>query len=129
MFAGAAAAGPENVHEGEWEITTQVSIAGMPFQPKPVTRTQCVTAKDPVPHPADDQGKCEISTVKAGKTTTWHIKCDKGPNQKIEGDGEITYSGDSMEGKATLTMQTPRKPEPIQATQTVKGRRLGDCKK
>src|SRR6185295_13321817 len=96
LFAGPASAGGDNIHEGEWEITTQMSIQGMPFVPKPVTRTQCITRKDAVPKPAQEQGKCDISTTKTeGNKVSWQVKCEKGPNDSAEGSGEITYSGDS----------------------------------
>jgi hypothetical protein len=127
LFIGQAAAGPE-VHEGQWEITTQMIITGMPFHPKPVTRTQCVTKKDPVPRPSEDRGKCEVSTVKGdGNKWSYHVVCVKSANDKAEGNGEITYSGDTMEGSATFKITNPRAPQSVEASQTIKGRRLGDC--
>lgn len=128
LVAGPAAA-DVSVHEGEWEITTTLAMTGVPFQPPPSTHTQCMTKKDAVPQPKD-QGNCQISTVKTdGKTVQWHIKCEKGPNQSLEGEGATTYNGDALEGHASFTLKSPRSPNPVQATQTIKGRRLGDCKK
>lgn len=128
FFVGQSNADPANVHEGQWEITSQMTIPGMPFQPPPVTRTQCITKKDAVPKPEKDRGDCEISMQKSdGSTLKWHVKCVKNPTNQAEGDGEITYSGDSMEGKATFKIKHPRAPQPVDATQTMKGRRLGDC--
>src|SRR5262245_47855653 len=83
-----ASAGGDNIHEGEWEITSQMVMTGMPFQPKPVTRTQCITKKDAVPKPEREQGSCQISVNKAdGGKVTWQVKCDKGDSNKAEGQG------------------------------------------
>ena len=122
----AALAESDNVHAGQWEITTQLSIAGMPFQPPPVTHTQCVTKKDAVPRPAREQGNCEISSIKeADHKVSWHVKCTGA--KPAEGNGEIAYSGDTMEGHATFKVNNPRTGQPMEAQQTIKGRRLGDC--
>ena len=126
VTAGPSFAGPENVHEGQWEITTQMTIPGMPFVPPPVTHTQCVTRKDAAPRPPKDHGDCEVSTIKGeGGKVSWHVKCTG--QRPAEGDGEIQYTGDSMEGHATLKMKNPRTGQPMEAQQSIKGRRLGDC--
>jgi hypothetical protein len=126
LLAAPVFAGPDKVHAGQWEITSQMTITGMPFQPPPATRTQCITRKDVVPRPPAAQGNCEISAVKedAGKFS-WHVKCTG--ERAAEGNGEIAYSGDTMEGHATFNMTNPRTGQPIEAQQTIKGRRLGDC--
>jgi hypothetical protein len=123
-----ADADDDKVHEGQWEITHQITLPGMPFQPPPHTQTQCITRKDRVPKPHQQQGKCDISLTKAeGNKVQWHIKCSG--ERQAEGDGEVAYGGDTMEGHATLKMKNPRTGQPMEAQQTITGRRIGDCPK
>jgi hypothetical protein len=125
-LAAPAGAEPRHVHEGEWEITTQTVLTGLPFQPQPTTIRQCITGRDPVPKPNQQPGPCEISTVRArAERVSWQIKCTGA--HPSEGSGEITYAGDSMEGQATLKITEPRSGRPIEAKQTFKGHRVGDC--
>ncbi len=124
--AGSAQA--EVVHGGEWEITTQMNIPGMPVAIPPVTTRQCVTDKDRVPRPQRQQGQCEISAIKSdGNKVSWTVKCTG--QRPMEGSGEVTYSGDTMEGKSTFQMKNPRSGQDMTATQTIQGKRVGDCKK
>ena len=126
LLSPLAIADHPGVHEGEWEFTRQMSIPGMPFQPPATTTKQCVGAKDMVPRPPKEQGDCEISSIKVdGNKVSWHVKCTG--KRSAEGDGQITYGKDSVEGSATFKMQHPRSGQPIEATQTIKGRRIGDC--
>lgn len=124
-FAVALADHP-SVHEGEWEFTRQMSIPGMPFQPPPSTTKQCIGPKDMVPRPPKEQGDCEISSIKSdGNKVSWHVKCTG--QRSAEGDGQMTYGKDSVEGTATFKMKNPRSGQMIEATQSIKGRRIGDC--
>ena len=124
---GSARADGAGVNDGEWEVTTQMTIPGMPVAIPPVTRTQCLTKKNAVPKPSPQQGSCEISAIKSdGNKVSWTIKCS-GP-RAAQGSGEITYSGDTMQGKSTFTMKNPRSGEDVTATQTITGTRVGDCR-
>ena len=55
---------------------------------------------------------------------TWRVHCDRG-----DGSGEIVYKGDSFEGTMKMTVQGPRGGGPMEVTQTMSGKRLGDCPK
>ena len=128
-FAGTlGAARAETVKDGEWEITTQMTIPGMPVAIPPVTVRQCITEKERVPKPQSQNGKCETSAVKSeGNKVTWTVKCTG--QRPMEGSGEVTYSGDTMQGKSTFQMKNPRNGQDITATQNIQGKRVGDCKK
>lgn len=128
LTASAGAASAEGTKEGDWEITMQMTIPGMPVAIPPVTIHQCITEKDRVPRPQPQQGKCEISTVKSeSNKVSWSVKCTG--QRPMEGHGEVTYSGDTMQGQSTFQMKNPRTGQDMTATQTINGKRTGDCKK
>jgi hypothetical protein len=122
----AAAQGPRR--DGNWEITMQMDMPGMPMQMPPMKTTQCITpqqANDPnlsLPKGGDNASDCKVTDQKiVGNTISWAIKCEgKSP---MTGTGEITYAGNSYDG--WMKMQT------AQGAMTMKytGKRLGDCTK
>ena len=57
---GSARADGAGINDGDWQVTTQLTIPGMPAAIPPVTRTQCLTQKNAVPKPSPQQGNCEI---------------------------------------------------------------------
>ena len=128
LAAWAVNAHADGVRGGQWRITTQMTITGMPVVIPPVTVTQCVTPKDGVPRPSAQQGSCEVSDIKAeGNKFSWHVKCSG--QRPGEGSGQVTYDGDKMNGQMTMQMQNPRSGQPMTVTQTITGQRVGDCPK
>ena len=90
---GQAFAGPQ-LNPGKWEITTTTQMAGLPAQS--AKHTQCLTTDDAVPTSHDPNQSCEISDIKTkGNTITWKVHCTGG-GDKINGNGSVTYSGNTM---------------------------------
>jgi|GEM_PF-579015 hypothetical protein len=115
---GQAFAGPQ-LNPGKWEITTTTQMAGLPAQS--AKHTQCLTADDAVPTSHDPNQSCEISDIKTkGNTITWKVHCTGGGG-KINGNGSVTYSGNTMNG--TLNMTTGG----MQIKSKISGRRIGAC--
>jgi hypothetical protein len=118
-FAGS---GP-NMQEGEWEITTQVEMAGMPMNMPPVTHRQCLTQDDFIPQDSQPGNECKISNVKvSGDTVTWVMQCS-GQGGETKGTGEITYSGTSFKGVIKMIVVQAD----MQMTSKIKGLRIGNC--
>src|SRR3989337_420880 len=88
-----------NMQEGNWESTMEIKMEGMPFPMPPMkfTTTQCLTKEDMVPKTAQKDQQCEIKEKKvSGNKVTWKVKCVE-KNGTTEGEGEITYSGNSYQ--------------------------------
>ena len=107
---------------GNWSITVQMDMPGMPMPP--VTVTRCIT-KEEAEHPQPPADKsvadCKISDYKlAGNILTWTMKCD---SQGITGDGKITFSPESYTGEGHM------KAAGADLTQKFTGKYLGACEK
>jgi len=111
--------------EGEWEITSQTEIPGMPFTPPAVTMRQCLTLQDRIPQGKDASGECSVVDVNSsGDTVHWTMRCNDA-NGSTEAKGEVTYSGKSMQGVSHIT--TSSRGETMQMTSRMGGHRIGSC--
>ncbi len=125
-----ACGGGVNMKEGEWEITSEASIKGMPGgmsmpATPPMTYKQCLTKKDLVPQGKSQQNQ-QCKMVKkniSGNTVSYTMECDT-PGGKITQTGKITYKGDSFQG--TFTTKIPQ--GGMEMTGKMNGRRIGACK-
>lgn len=119
----ALAADPNPVKPGKWQWTMQMEIPGMPFKMPPVKFTHCVTEEDAKSAiPQDQKNKdCKLIDHKIdGNTITWTVEC---PKQKMKGEGEITYDGDSMTGVMKMDADGQ------EMTTKYTGKYLGACDK
>lgn len=129
--ASYAKAAPVDMREGQWEHTMETKIEGLPFEmpAMPFTVTRCVTKDDLVPRTEKNDGKCEILDQKiSGNTVKWKVKC-KDEAGMSEGQGEITYRGESYSGKMSMTTTEKKSKQVMTSNVSMKGRRIGDCPK
>ena len=120
LSAGAAWAGPQ-MNPGKWEITTKTEMAGMPAQS--LTHTQCITNDDLVPMSGDANNNCKVKNMKtSGNTVSWEMTCE-GQGGGMDGTGEVTYTGDTMEGKMEMTIRGMG----MKVKNTLSGKRIGPC--
>ncbi|BBO90685.1 DUF3617 domain-containing protein [Desulfosarcina ovata] len=122
-MAGHAWAGP-NINPGLWEFTTETKMEGAGNMQVPSeTHTQCITADDLVPMSQGASQECQISNVVTnGDTTSWEIVCS-GQGGQMEGTGEVTYHGDTMEGSMVMVISSAN----MKLTNHITGRRIGNC--
>jgi hypothetical protein len=67
--------------------------------------------------------ECQITNVATnGDTISWDIVCG-GQGGQMEGSGEVTYHGDTMEGSMVMAISGTN----MQITNTITGRRVGNC--
>jgi len=120
---GVALAEPD-FNPGKWEITTKTEMVGMPgMQVPPVTHTQCLEKGALVPQSEEASQECKVSDIKVeGNTVFWKIVCS-GKNGAMDGTGEVTYHGDTMEGIMDLVIQGAG----MKIKNTISGKRLGPC--
>lgn len=123
IFTGNAFAEP-NINPGLWEITTETEMVGMPgMNVPPQTHTQCLSQEDIVPQSKEASKECQIKDVhQSDNTVSWKIICS-GKNGSMEGTGEITYNGDSMEGFMDMVIKGAN----MKIKNKIKGHRIGEC--
>jgi len=115
----AVLAGPAKA--GKWETTVETTLGDRTMPAR--TTTHCVTkeeadhAENIVPKP--QRGDCAVKDVKVdGSTVSWKMTCEK---SGTEGEGTMTYSGDSYTGH--MTMKTPQ----FEVKVKYNGKYLGAC--
>ena len=105
-----------------WEVTSKLSMEGLPMEMPAQTMKVCAAKewKEP-PAPADEQRKCKNSDFKlVGSKATWKVHCDGPPVS--DGEGEITRSGaDAYTGQLKFTTEDGA------MTMKLSGKRLGAC--
>jgi hypothetical protein len=121
----ALAASPQK--PGQWQITMEMDMPGMPFKMPPMKHTLCLTQEDvdnpQKSLPKDEKSNCKISDYKVdGQTVTWSVKCEG--KQPMTGNGEITFDGDSYKGWTKMKMSDDQ-----EMSMKYSGKRLGDCTK
>lgn len=92
----AAAADPAPAPAGDlWEVTSQMSMPGMPMQ-MPAQKSKVCTPKEwkEPPAAADERQKCVNSDFKVtGAKSSWKVVCAGPP--PMTGEAEITRNGDT----------------------------------
>ena len=120
--AGSAHSAGVDVKEGEWEISTETTMEGMPMPPSASKSTYCITREDLVPKSEKDKD-CKIVNRKVtGNKVSWRMEC-----KKAEGEGEITYRGASYKGTFRMKMVEDR--QTMTMNTKLAGKYLGPCPK
>ncbi len=71
--------------------------------------------------------ECKIKNQKVtGNTVTYAMECTGQGGVSTEMTGEMTYTGDSMEGKSTMKMSGP---QAMEMTSKMTGKYIGPCPK
>ena len=101
----AVAAHPQK--PGKWQIKMQMEMPGMPYKMPPVTFEVCLTEEDlQDPNkavPSDPKNPCKISDYEVdGNKVTYTMEC---PKQKMKGNGEMTFEGDSFTSVVNMKME------------------------
>lgn len=124
--APALAAAPGGMRPGLWETTVTSNMGGG----QPFTSRACVTAKqleDPqgaVPKMPENGMKCsQVDYRISGSTVTWKMRCTG--DVPMEGSGQMTAGPDSYNGKMDMTVKM--KGQSMTMSQTMAGKRVGDC--
>ncbi|HUL68669.1 MAG TPA: DUF3617 family protein [Gemmatimonadales bacterium] len=105
----------------KWEVTTQMTMEGMPMAMPPHTSTVC-SPKEWTQPPAGDQGqKCTYTDFHMeGNKATWKVSCAGPP--AMTGDGEITRDADgSFKGAMNFTSEGNK------ITIKMNGKKVGTC--
>jgi hypothetical protein len=132
VISGTAYAAGPNFKEGEWSVSYQMEVTGMPFQMPPISskKTMCLDKNNYVPDNSQPGQECKISDQKVnGNTVTWTMIC-RAQERVIEGQGKITYKGEHYDGVMTAKMISTDTPTtPVSYKYTMQGQRMGACSK
>jgi Protein of unknown function (DUF3617) len=116
---------------GLWEISYQIDTAGSDAKRNIIARS-CYGADDfkaierVVPVQREFGMKCENRQVTPqGATVTWKIMCTSKDSSLI-GNGEMKLSVEGYEAKASLDTKVRGKAGKV--SQSIVGKRIGDCK-
>lgn len=113
--------GPD-FEEGEWEITVNFDIPGMPMKMPPNVYTQCLKRNNPLPKSEKPNQTCtNTNVITVGNTVTWTATCTN-RSGKMTGIGEITYQKEAMSGTMTMEIQQAK------MVSHFKGHRIRACK-
>ena len=112
---------------GQYEITSQVEMPGVPMTMPPQTATQCLTKNDPVPsQAAGGSGECKITDMKTkGNTVMWTMECNEAGHKSVT-KGETVYHGDRFDG--TITNDMGPESGGMIIIIRVSGKRTGNCR-
>jgi len=104
LLAPAAASAAETEPGEEWEQTTQMEMKGLPFAMPATTWKFCKPLGDwNDPPAARKDSDCKTTEVKRdGNTMRWKVVCTG--KEKMEGEGEMTFAGQSYTGSMQMHM-------------------------
>jgi hypothetical protein len=132
VCAATAYAAAPDFKEGEWSVSYQMEVTGMPFQMPPITtkRTMCLDKNNYVPDNSQPGQDCKISDQKVnGNVVTWVMTC-RTQERIIEGQGKITYEGTRYDGVMNAKLISTDTPgTPVSYKYIMQGQRLGACGK
>lgn len=117
-----AAEGPATGNGDQWEVTSKMSMEGMPMEMGAQTHRVCAPKEwEEPPGGANGPGQCEASDFqKTATKVTWKVSCSGPP--AMSGVGEIVRDGDSAYA-GTIRFTT----EGAVMIMKINGRRLGSC--
>ena len=126
--ASPAAAQTSPMRPGQWEVTMQMEMPGMPMQMPAMKNARCVTQQEidspnrGLPSGSKNPNDCKMSDYKvSGNVVTWTMACTG--QQPMTGSGELKFNGDTYDGLVKMMMDQQ------QMTMKMSGKRLGDCTK
>jgi hypothetical protein len=119
---GLAAAAEEREPGTWWELTTEMSMPGMPMAMPAQTSKLCLPVREWTEPPAAKPDKnCKVTDMKrSGNTSSWKVACTG--KDAMKGEGEMTTTADAYHG--TMHMRSAQG----EMNMKTRGRKLGgDC--
>lgn len=118
---------------GQWEVTSKMTMEGMPMAIPPNTMKYCIKPEDaqkidkqiamgPKGQPNKDCKMVDQSV--SGDTVKFHMRCEG--QHATDVAGEMTYSGTTYQGKVTINADGGPQGK-MKMTNTFNAKRLGDC--
>jgi hypothetical protein len=116
-FAPARADDPPGIL---WEMTSQMSMPGLPMTPPPTKLKVCTAREWTQPPPSRDNTCVNTNFQRSGNKVTWDMQCSG--EMPMTGHGEVTFEGeDKYSGTIDATA------EGMTMTINLSGTKLGTC--
>jgi Protein of unknown function (DUF3617) len=129
IYSGVAAAGGLNLEEGYWETHVSIGIQGGILAVPAIKSGKCITRQDPLPNSVESSRMhCRVFDKSiVGNDVSWRLECgdEKG---KMEGQGKITYAGDSFSGKMEVLVTEIGGDRHAKLEYVMKGERARECR-
>jgi hypothetical protein len=121
-----AAAADPNFQDGLWRVDIVTDMRGGGLKPAPPYNFQgCYSRQEITRRLAAPGGPCRaVPTEARDDEMSWRLQCSPRIGE-VNGRIQMKFLGDRLEG--TVFTRTGY-PEPLEVTQRISGRRLGDCK-
>ena len=125
MLASIAAADP-NFNDGLWRVDIVTEMRGRGLKPAPPYNFQgCYSRQEITRRLAAPGGPCRaVPTEARDDEMSWRLQCSSRVGD-VNGRINMKFLGDRLEG---MVYTRTAYPEPLEVTQRISGRRLGDCK-
>jgi hypothetical protein len=119
-----------DISEGQWQITTLISVPGIPGELGPFQQTQCLTAaaaKDPNQLFGSAGGTdCKFADERDdGRHFSFTLSCSG--TTRVNGAGSVRYDSDALEGQMQIHSDLGGQLLTVQTR--VSARRTGPCAK
>lgn len=118
-------AGPTEIKEGLWEISSKVTMSQIAVDMPAMTQTQCVSQSSVDPQQLLKAHNCQFSrNQNTGNTVSWTMSCME-QGIKMNGSGSMTYQETAFNGHFDLEMNGEA--GPVTMSTQIDGRYLGAC--
>lgn len=128
MFTAPVFAQMPDIQEGLWEVSTEVTIPGMPMKMPAMTTEQCFTKQSMNPENILQQNNCQMHKMDIqSNQASWSMTCEQ-EGMTMQGSGNIQYQKTQFSGTFDLVISGA--PEGAMSMQTkLSGRYIGQCPK
>jgi hypothetical protein len=122
-----------NINPGEWLIESRTVDPDDGSTLGEQEYRNCLNLDNLVPVDPEQSGgdpsfKCKRDAKSANNVVKWTFVCSDSEGLEIKGSGEITYSGDTLTGKAAAAVKAMAGGGVTHLNYELKGKRVGDCK-
>lgn len=125
VLSACAPAHALDFNDGNWYVTVNTEITGMPVRPPPpYYYTRCFTKRSFQPHLAPPQAPCRATDTRTvDNVMTWTLTCADSV-AKMRGSGRMVFAGDRVTGVVTTISQYPAE---MRVVQKITAKRVGAC--
>ena len=118
-----------NLEEGYWETLVTIRIQGGLLPVPAIKSAKCISRQDPLPNSVESSSMhCRVfDKAVAANDVSWRIECGDAKG-KMEGQGKITYAGDSFSGAMEVMVTELEDNRHAKLEYMMKGKRARACK-
>jgi len=117
-----------NLMEGYWDTYVTIRVQGGILPVPAIKSSKCITLQDPLPNSSNKSGmSCRVfDKIIAGNDVSWRLECAD-DNGRMEGQGKITYAGQTFEGGMDVSVQEIGGDRHLKMRYVMRGERVHAC--